>query len=206
MSADVGEPSDEELVRRTRSGDEAASRALFARHGDTLRTRVRRRLPRALRRKVAESDVVQEAWLAAFLHLGEFEERGDGSFARWLGTVLDRKVLDEVRHYAGTGKRDVRREVPAASDIVRLAGASRDPSPSTVVNHAEERLAISRAIATLPDAQRIVLQLVHEERLTMERVAERMGRSLAAVRKLHARAVLRLSEQANGSDAEPPTG
>ena len=57
----------------------------------------RMRLPAALRGKVGESDVIQEAWLAAFLGLGGFEDRGDGSFARWLRGILDKKLADEVR-------------------------------------------------------------------------------------------------------------
>ena len=63
--------SDEELVRRAHGGDDAARETLVTRHADLLRARARRRLPRTLRGKVAESDVIQEAWIAAFLPVGE---------------------------------------------------------------------------------------------------------------------------------------
>src|SRR6185295_17896538 len=63
------QPSDEALVRSVRAGDETAARVLFDRHLPALRAKARARLPAALRGKVAESDVIQDAWLAAFLDL-----------------------------------------------------------------------------------------------------------------------------------------
>src|SRR5215212_4877689 len=90
------EESDEAVVRRVRAGDEAAARLLFERHLPALRAKARARLPASLRGKVGASDVVQDAWLAAFLDLGAFEDRGDGSFAAWLRRILEHKVVDEV--------------------------------------------------------------------------------------------------------------
>jgi DNA-directed RNA polymerase specialized sigma24 family protein len=82
--------------------------------------------------KVAESDVIQETWIAALAALDQFESRGDGSLSRWIATVLDRKVLDEVRRFAGTEKRDVLREIGAGSNVEMLAGACDAPSPRNV--------------------------------------------------------------------------
>jgi RNA polymerase sigma-70 factor (ECF subfamily) len=194
-------PSDEDLVRRAREGDESAARSLFDRHAGALRARVRRNLPRKLRAKVAESDVVQEAYLAAFLRLGDFEDRGEGSFARWIATIVDNKVRDEVRDFAGTGKRDVRREEDVQSGIVRLAGPAGDPSVGAGLREAEEREQVARAMSALPATQREVMRLVHDERLTVEQAAARMGRSLAAARKLYSRAVLRLADELRGTTA-----
>lgn len=189
----VREPSDEDLVRQAKAGDESATRALFERHAEALRARVRRGLPKRLRPKVAESDVIQDAYVAAFLKLGDFEARGDGSFARWLHTVLERKILNEARHYVGSQKRDARREVAAGSSVVRIAGASSDPSPSVAAIDAEDRARLVTAMEDLPEAQRAALRLVHEEHLSFEDAAARMKRSAGAVRKLYGRAVLELS-------------
>jgi RNA polymerase sigma-70 factor, ECF subfamily len=186
--------SDEDLVRRVQAGDESATGLLFDRHARTLRARVRRGLPKALRAKVAESDVVQEAWLAAFLRLGEFEDRGEGSFARWMHTVLEHKLLDEVRRYAGTEKRDVRREVAAGSSVVRLAGAAPGATPSAVAVAAEERARVRAAVGDLPEAMRTLLRLVHDDGLTVAEAAARTGRSPQAARKLYGRAAMRLAD------------
>jgi len=194
-------PSDEDLVRRVRAGDEDATRELFERHVGELRARVRRRLPRAVRPKVSESDVVQEAYLAAFVALGDFEDRGDGSFKGWLATILERKILDEVRNLVRTGKRDVRREVAAGSSVVRLAGASAQASPSAAAIEGEETANVRAEMASMSGSHREVLRLVHEERLTIEDAAQRMGRTLAATKKLYGRAVMRLATRMR-SDGE----
>jgi len=108
---ELPEPTDEDLVRRVRAGDESAARRLFERHLPALRTKARSRLPASLRGKVAESDVIQEAWLAAYLSIDDFEDRGDGSFVRWLRGIVERRVAREVRRHGGVAKRDARREV-----------------------------------------------------------------------------------------------
>ncbi len=187
------EPSDEDLVRLAKSGDESATRVLFSRHVEALRARVRRGLPKRVRPKVAESDVIQDAYVAAFLNLCDFEERGDGSFARWLHTVLERKILNEVRRHVGSKKRDARREVAAGSSVVRIAGASSDPSPSVAAIDAEDRARLVTAMRDLPEAQRAAIRLVHEEHLSFDDAAARMKRTAGAVRKLYGRAVLGLS-------------
>jgi RNA polymerase sigma-70 factor, ECF subfamily len=187
------DPSDESLVRQVNAGDESAARQLFERHAQALRTRVRRGLPKRLRPKVAESDVIQDAYVAAFTRLGDFEDRGDGSFARWLHTVLERKILNEVRRHVGSSKRDARREVAAGSSVVRIAGESPDPSPSVVATEAEDRARLVVAMKDLPEAQRTALRLVHEQHLSFDEAAARMDRTPGAVRKLYGRAVLDLS-------------
>ena len=106
---DAPEPSDEDLVRRIRAGDTAASALLFDRHLPSMRAKARRRLPSALCAKVGESDVIQDAYVAAFSSLGDFDDRGAGSFGRWLRQILDHKIADEVRRHGAAEKRDARR-------------------------------------------------------------------------------------------------
>jgi RNA polymerase sigma-70 factor, ECF subfamily len=194
MGAPEIPPSDEDLVRRAQAGDAPARTNLVERFEPRLRARARRRIPSALRGKVAESDVIQEAWIAAFLRLAEFKDRGEGSFQRFIATVLDRKVLDETRRYAGTGKRDARREVGAGTSVERILGAANDPSPSVVAARVEERARLDAAIATLPEAQRTVLLLVHDCDLTYVEAGERLGRTPDAVRMLYGRAVVALAK------------
>src|SRR5262245_37532241 len=128
--ADAREPSDEELVRRIRGGDEAAARLLFERHLPALRAKARAKLPSSLRGRVAESDVVQDAYLAAFLAIGDFEDRGDGSFAAWLRTILERRLMNEVRDGVAAAKRDARREVRILTGTGGAGAAPDQPSPS----------------------------------------------------------------------------
>jgi RNA polymerase sigma-70 factor (ECF subfamily) len=195
--ADAPEPSDEEIVRRIRDGDGAAATILFDRHRDTLHAAAERGLRPALRGKVGASDIVQDAYLAAFLDLADFEDRGDGSFARWLRQILEHKILNEVRRHAGVAKRDARREVRLATGTGGAAGTptSGDPSPSAAVAAAEQTAAVRGAIDDLPDDYRTVIRLVHEDGLTLVDAGVRMGRSADAARKLYGRALERMADR-----------
>lgn len=197
MSTASASPSDDEedLARRVRAGDEEAARLLFDRLRPRLRAYVRRKLPSSLRAKLGESDVIQSAYLAAFLNISDFEDRGDGSFARWVASILDHKLLDEVRRYVETEKRSVARE-----ERLRTTGASsRLPgvvtSPSAAAIDFEERARVERAMERLSPDHREVLRLIHERGLSLEEASAEMERSSEAVRKLHARAVVALGEK-----------
>jgi RNA polymerase sigma-70 factor, ECF subfamily len=198
--SDGAEP-DEALVRRVRDGDEAAARLLFERHLPDLRASVRRRLPAALRGKVGESDVIQEAWLAAYLALPGFQDRGDRSFVKWLQTILDNKVRDEVRRHARVGKRDARREERLATDAA--VADTGQPSPSALAGSIERSAALSAAIADLPSDYAEILRWVHQEGLTLTQAGERMGRSADAARKLYGRAMVQLGDRLGGPDGRP---
>jgi RNA polymerase sigma-70 factor, ECF subfamily len=200
--SDDAELPDEEIVRRVRSGDGSAARSLFERHRPALRAKARARLPAALRAKIDESDVVQDAYLAAFLSLGEFEDRGDGSFAAWLKQILEHKIKDEVRHHAGTAKRDARREVrlPTTADHVAGRGASRTPSVEAMA--AEESARLRAVVDSLPDDYATVVRLVHLEGRTLADAGALMGRSADAARMLYGRAMARLADRLGGGDGD----
>jgi RNA polymerase sigma-70 factor (ECF subfamily) len=188
--SDAQPPTDEDLVRRVRAGDEAAARLLFERHLPALRAKARARLPSTLRGKVAESDVIQDAWLAAFLDVGKFEDRGDGSFGKWLRAILEHKIGHEIERHVAAGKRDVRRERRMRTGSVDGFGATPDqPSPSGQAVSAEEEDLLRAAVASLPDDYATVVRLVHIEGLTLVDAGARMGRSADATRKLYGRAL-----------------
>jgi RNA polymerase sigma-70 factor (ECF subfamily) len=190
----MGEPSDEDLVARWKSGDEAAAGVLLERYLPRLRARASRRLKGALRRRVGESDAIQEAYLTAFLRLEDFEDRGPGSFGHWVAKILDHKLRDEVRRHLGSSKRDARAEVTHGGAGADERPAPAGPSPSSAAGRREDSEAARRAMPLLPARQRDVLRLVHEQGLTLAQVAESLGCSTEAASKVYARAVGGLAE------------
>jgi RNA polymerase sigma-70 factor (ECF subfamily) len=195
MSDDLEGMSDEDLVRRVLSRDERAAAALYARHERLLRARARRRLVGGMRRKIGESDIVQQTYVAAFEDLGDFEDRGPGSFRRWLERVLDFQVNDEVKRHVGAAKRSAHREVSQATGDPAADPAGPEPTPSVHAIAAEERAALAAAMRDLPDDDRRVLDLVHRQGTDFGEAGRAMGRSADAARKLYARAVVRLSQR-----------
>ena len=122
---------DGELLERIQAGDPEAAHTLFARYFPLLRSQVRRSLPAVLRRKVGESDVIQEAYLAVLQRLHDFEDRGGGSFEAWLRTVVDHKATDQIRRYLGTAKRDAGRERSHADGVAGRSEPGSEPTPAT---------------------------------------------------------------------------
>ena len=197
--------TDECLVARARAGDEDAHAALLSRHSEELRRLVERRLSAPVRRKVSVEDVLQEARLTAFHRLPDFEDRGEGSFLRWLRKIADHKANSAVERHAGTAKRAVSREVPRGGrpDTGALEGPA--PDPSQVAIRSEESENVRRAMEAISEDHREVLRLAMEEGLTLRQIAARMGRSREAVKKLYGRALGRFTEEygrvAGGHDA-----
>jgi RNA polymerase sigma-70 factor (ECF subfamily) len=185
------DPSDEDLVSRAKAGDEEAHRLLFERHLPRLRLRVRRRLSALLRRRVGESDVIQEAWATTSLRLADFEDRGGGSFGHWLDGIVENKIRDQIRAHVGTGRRDARRE--ADEDAAALGAPSPGPSPSVAAVRAEDRDRLSAALDVLPPRYGELLRLVHMQGVTLIEAAARMGSTPNALSKVYARAVSRLA-------------
>ncbi len=190
----MAKANDQELIARIKAGDEDAYRLLFERYADPLRKRVERWLPAAIQRKVSVSDVMQEARLTAFQRFSHFEDRGDGSFRKWLQRIAENKVRAEVQRYAGTRKRAVQREVSRGHrpDTANVVGQL--PSPSQAAIGAELKELARQAMQTLPPDYRAVLRLALEERLRLREVAERMNRSRDAVKKLYGRALCRFKD------------
>jgi len=186
--------ADADLVARARAGDEDAFEALFERYEPALRRRIRRWLPSNVGRKLSASDVLQETRIVAFRRCGEFEHREGANFGQWLDRIARLKLKEALKRYVKADKRDVRREVTrgARPDTAYLEG--RAPSPSQAAIAAETAARVREAFARLPEHYQQVLRLVREERLPLREVAERMGRSREAAKKLYGRALSRFTE------------
>ena len=182
-----------DLVTAARAGDAEALAELVERCSKKLLARLNARLRGGLHRKVAASDILQEAHLVASRRIATFEDRGEGSFGRWLGRIVDLKLREAVRRFAGSEMRGVSREITAG----RLSSsklAARGPTPSQVAMGEELKEKARRALGNLKPDQRTVVELLQEHHLTATEAARRMGKSEAAVKRLSGRALARLEE------------
>ena len=183
------------LIAQAREGDERAFGQLCRTYGARLRRRVEARLSAGVRRRVSANDVLQEAHVVAFEQISTFEDRGEGSFGRWLGRIVDLKAQHLVRFHAGTAKRAVSAEVTRGERGTVGAMRGRGPSPSQAAMGAELREEAKRAVARLPEKYRLVVQLIQGEGLTTAEVAERLDRSRDVIKGLYSRALARLARE-----------
>lgn len=191
------------LIERARKGDAEAYEILFGRYRDELEKRVRLRLRPAVRRLLDASDVVQECELAALEGFEAFQYRGPGSFRRWLHRILENQAAMEQRFLA-RAKRALAREVPLAPPDSQHGPQAEpaDPatSPSDRAAAGERRARLLLLLAKLPEDHRRVLELVKLEERSVAEAASELGRSENAVKKLLARAVLRLGDELRHAD------
>lgn len=122
----------------------------------------------------------------------------------WLRRILAHNLADEIRKCEAQ-KRAARREVSLQHRLdhssMRLEALLADstPSPSMRVARDEQMLALTAALCGLPGAQREALTLQHWQGLSLQEIAERMGRTPVAVAGLLKRALRSLRQKLDQS-------
>jgi RNA polymerase sigma-70 factor (ECF subfamily) len=182
MEAVATETPIRELVEKARAGDRAAFDDLVRRFEERLRDQVRSRMGSRLRARTTPEDLVQDAFAVAFETIGKFTWRGEESFYRWLGSIAEHLIWSLSQKKAW-GEISLTREI-----------AGSGPSPSAHVRRDERFERLEKALESLSADHRRVVTLARLEGLKVKEIAARMGRSPAAVKKLLARALLRLRE------------
>ncbi len=182
-------------IDKAQQGDALAASKLLAAYHPVLRARVASRMDRTLKAKFEPEDVLQEVYLEVFRRVDQFEDRGPNSFIDWVLTIADGKLIDAWR-MLHRKVRDVGREVPAqagraSESYLNLLDRVYDDSltPSRVVRRDEAVGAMIACMSSLSDSHRQVIQLRFLDGRPVSEVAERLGKSEAAVVALTKRAL-----------------
>ncbi len=178
------------LVARAKGGDETAYDALFALAADRARLFVRLRLGPKLRKKVDVDDVVQDAYLEAHKSFGTFRYQGDGSFTRWLCRIIENRIRGLADHH-GAQKREPPAAMERVSRIEHRVAAART-GPQTAVLRGEQSARLIAAVDALADEERDAVLLRFFQDRTIDQIADLIGKSPSAVRRLLGRATRRL--------------
>lgn len=200
------QPDAEEFIRvleEARAGSVAALGRLIEWRRAVLQWHIATNLPRALRSKVAVSDIFQDATIEARRDFRTFLGGSEGEFFNWLKTIVDHTLCDTIRHYEGVQKRDVNREVRLGDGTGSTADQNQLPgtgNPELSAIRREDQEVLTRLIDRLPVDYRTVIRLRSIEDLTFPAIGERMGRSEDAVRKLWSRAFDLLAASAGLDD------
>lgn len=169
--------SDEELMRRYVSGDQAAFRLLFERYAPMLM----RLTARHLRSDELAREVVQQTFFQ--VHAARNDFRSDARLRPWVFTIAMNLVRE---HY----RRSLRRK-ETELDEARVPASERERGPL----EGKQRVALLRAaLAQLPVSQREVVELHWLEERPFAEVAEIVGSTEGAVRVRAHRAYKRLKE------------
>jgi RNA polymerase sigma-70 factor (ECF subfamily) len=179
--------SDEDIVRRVVAGETLLFELLIRRHNQ----RIYRAARAILGSEQDVEDVMQQAYLNAYRHLGSFA--GEARFSTWLTSIAVNEALARRRRAAMTA-------VPEET-IIELKSSEPDPERKAMSN--ELKVLVEREILKLPESYRIVLVLRQIEELSTEETAAILGVSTDVVKQRLRRARVALRDALQLGDLFP---
>src|SRR5580700_9873185 len=197
VMADTGD--DLNLVQASKHGDIAAFEQLVKRYDRTLL-----RIAQSVTRNREDSqDVVQETFLKAYQHLGDF--RGDSKFSTWLIRITVNQSLMKLRRQRAIREESLDEDFGTDEDVLPREVIDWAPDPEQLYRTSELREILIKTIEELPPILRTVFVLQDLEGLSTIQTAEALTLSQPAVKSRLWRARLQLRERLNkyfGKSAE----
>jgi RNA polymerase sigma-70 factor (ECF subfamily) len=162
------EETDEQIVQAVLGGEPDRYEALIRRYNQRLYRVVRG----VLGRDEAEiEDVMQQAYVNAYLHLGQFA--GRASFSTWLSKIALYEALSRARRLGRTISLEDAVDNGVEEVITRVRTDTPDPERQALTG--ELRSALEGAIDELPPRYRTVFVLRELEGLSTGEAAEILG-------------------------------
>ena len=181
---------DSDIVRRVRAGDRALFEILMRRHNQQIY--------RAARAIVSDEfeveDIMQQAYINAYLHLDQFEERSQ--FSTWLTRIAVNEAI---------ARRQKRKTILSRIENLDEDGGNaaetmtaQQPTPEHQAYAQELQRVLEQAVDELPETYRTVFMLREIEGLSTSETGQGLGLGEEAVKtRLHrARAMIRRSVSA----------
>src|SRR5438874_11347647 len=194
-----------QLLRLAKAGSGPGLGHLLELYRGYLGLLARLQINRRLQARLDASDVVQETFLKAHRHFGQFRGSTEEELVVWLRQILATTLANLVRHHYGAHRRDLRleRELTAELDqstqMLDQRLQAPGSSPSQRASRREQAVVLADTLGRLPQDYREVVILRHLEGLTFPEVAQRMGRTVDSVKKLWARGLAQLRDSLEGS-------
>lgn len=149
--------TEQQIVIGVKNGDRKAMREMY----DLLAGSVMSTAIRYLGDRDESRDVLQECFLRAFTHIGEFAYRGPGSLRAWMARIVANESINRL-------KRQSRLTHVNDMDI-----EDADAEPPDVRQVPSE--AINRMIASLPTGYRVVFNQFVFEHKSHKEIAQELG-------------------------------
>jgi RNA polymerase sigma-70 factor, ECF subfamily len=174
------QPTDEELLARVADGDRDAFGDLYQRYARAVLGLAIRRLGDRGRAEDAVQEAFASVWRAARSY-----RRERGPVAPWLYAVARNAIADRGR---------ARTEPPAEP----VDSPSDEPGPDAQAEQSWVAWRVHRAMETLPDSERTVLELAYWRGLSQSEIATELGIPLGTVKTRTRSGLSRLSDELEG--------
>jgi RNA polymerase sigma-70 factor, ECF subfamily len=173
-------PSDAELIERIAARDHAAFEELHRRYARAVLGLALRRI----RDRGRAEDATQEAFSAIWRSAGRYDQRR-GPGAPWLFTIARNAIVDGLRRTP---------ELVAEPQDTPSA----DPGPAEAAETSYDAWRVHRALETLPENERRVIELAYWSGLSQSEVAEFLQIPLGTVKTRTRTALQRLADELEG--------
>jgi RNA polymerase sigma-70 factor (ECF subfamily) len=189
--------TDDEIVKRVRDGDAALFEILMRRHNQ----RIYRTARAVLNDEHDVEDVMQQAYINAFTHLHQFEERS--RFSTWLTRIALNEAFGRRRKVQAESLATAASESDESPGTFMDTITSPQPDPERQAYAQELHRLLEDAVDALPETYRAVFMLRDIEGLSTSETGEGLGLGEEAVKtRLHrARAMIRRTVTARIGDA-----
>jgi RNA polymerase sigma-70 factor (ECF subfamily) len=187
--------SDVEIVERVRGGDRPLFEILMRRHNQ----RIYRAVRAIVKDETEAEDVMQQAYINAFTHLHQFEERSQ--FSTWLTRIAVNEAIGRRQKMRAAASFTGISEESDGHAVEHITSAL--PTPEHLAYARELQRVLEDAVDELPEAYRAVFMLRDIEGLSTGETGEGLGLGEEAVKtRLHrARAMIRRAVTARIGEA-----
>ncbi|MCW8877753.1 MAG: sigma-70 family RNA polymerase sigma factor [Kangiellaceae bacterium] len=117
-------------------------------------------------------DLMQEVFLAVYRNLPAY--RGDGKFKSWMMRIAANKTTDFLR---ARGRNPLHQ-----ADEVEDIGFHSHHSPESEYQAISENKQIMQMLATLPEDQRLVVELKFFQHFTFEEISQQTGTAISTIK------------------------
>jgi len=168
--------TDEEVVYRVLAGETALYEVIMRRYNQRL-YRVARAI---LHSDVEAEDVMQDAYVRAFTHLGQFAARAP--FSSWLTRIAVNEALARRR----SSKQHQEVDVTEFDGEISMQDLYKSPDPEQNASSAQLRGFLEQAVLDLPEQYRTVIMLRDIEELSTAETADALYLTVENVKiRLH---------------------
>jgi RNA polymerase sigma factor (sigma-70 family) len=187
----------ESLLLLAVGGDTHALSTLLAYFGPQVRAKLG--IARRWQSDLDVDDVMQVAYLEAFLRIRNFVPHGMPAFAQWLHRIAENNLRDAVRALERLKRPPPDRRVTlptrdeSAVMLIEQLGVT-TTTPSRQFAASELRSTLEAALELLPDDYARAIRLYDLECRPIDEAAAALGRSVGALHMLRARAHDRMRE------------
>jgi RNA polymerase sigma-70 factor (ECF subfamily) len=168
--------TDEEVVDRVRAGDTALYEVIMRRYNQRLY-----RIARAILHNDAEAeDVMQDAYVRAYTHLGQFAARSP--FSSWLTRIAVNEALARRR----SSKKHQEVDATEFDGEISMQAPHKSLDPEQNASNAQLREFLEQAVLDLPEQYRTVIMLRDIEELSTAETADALDLTVENVKvRLH---------------------